>query len=61
MFIEQFVEFELTGPGPLVIHVILKPVIFMTKQRSLIFCVLLAKGYQRGGQEKSHQNGDYLK
>ena len=32
MFIEQIIEFELRGPGLLVVHVILKPVIFVTKQ-----------------------------
>ena len=34
MFIEQIIEFQSRVPGPLVIHVFLKLVIFMTKQKS---------------------------
>ena len=34
MFTEQIIEFELKTLGPLVVHVMLKLVIFMTKQRS---------------------------
>ena len=34
MLIEQIIEFELRVPGPLVVHVFLKLVIFMTKQKS---------------------------
>ena len=34
MFIKQIIEFELKGSGPQVVHVILKLVIFVTKQRS---------------------------
>ena len=34
MFIEQIIEFELRGPGPPIVHVILKLVIFVTKQSS---------------------------
>ena len=35
MFIEQIIEFELKGPGPLVVHAILKlGVFFFDKQRS---------------------------
>ena len=34
MLIEQIIEFELRVPRPLVVHVFLKLVIFMTKQKS---------------------------
>ena len=34
MLIEQIIEFESMVPGPLVVHVFLKLVIFMTKQKS---------------------------
>ena len=34
MLIEQIIEFESRVPGPLVIHIFLKLVIFMTKQKS---------------------------
>ena len=34
MLIVQIIEFELRVPGPLVIHIFLKLVIFMTKQKS---------------------------
>ena len=34
MFIEQIIKFELRGPGPQIVHVILKLVVFMTKQSS---------------------------
>ena len=34
MFIEQVIEFESTMPWPLIIHIFLKLVIFMTKQKS---------------------------
>ena len=34
MLIEQIIEFESRVPGPLVVHIILKLVIFMTKQKS---------------------------
>ena len=34
MFIEQIIEFESRVPGPLVVHIFLKLVIFMTKQKS---------------------------
>ena len=35
MLIEQIIEFEFRGMGPLVVHVLLQLVIFMTKQKSL--------------------------
>ena len=35
MLIEQIIEFELRGLGPLVVHVLLQLVIFVTKQKSL--------------------------
>ena len=35
MFIEQFIEFDLRGMGPLVVHLILLLVIFMIKQNLL--------------------------
>ena len=34
MLIEQITEFESRVPGPLVVHIFLKLVIFMTKQKS---------------------------
>ena len=34
MLIEQIIEFESIVPGPLVVHIFLKLVIFMTKQKS---------------------------
>ena len=34
MLIEQIIEFESRVPGPLVVHIFLKLVIFMTKQKS---------------------------
>ena len=34
MLIEQITDFELRVPGPLVVLIFLKPVIFMTKQKS---------------------------
>ena len=34
MLIEQIIEFESGVPGPLVVHIFLKLVIFMTKQKS---------------------------
>ena len=34
MLIEQIIEFESKVPGPLVVHIFLKLVIFMTKQKS---------------------------
>ena len=34
MLVEQINEFELGGPGPLVEHVLLNQVIFMTKLQS---------------------------
>ena len=34
MLIEQITEFESKVPGPLVVHIFLKLVIFMTKQKS---------------------------
>ena len=34
MLIEQIIEFELRGPGPPVVNVLLQLVIFMTKQKS---------------------------
>ena len=34
MLIEQITEFELSGPEPPVVHVLLYMVIFMTKQKS---------------------------
>ena len=34
MLIEQIIEFELQVPGPLVVHVLKKLIIFMTKQKS---------------------------
>ena len=33
MLIEQIIEFESRVPGPLVVHIFLKLVIFMTKQK----------------------------
>ena len=41
MFIEQIIEFELKGPGPLGRTCNPKTGCFMIKQRSLIVCVLL--------------------
>ena len=35
MLIEQIIEFELSGLGPLAIQVLLQLAIFMTKQKSL--------------------------
>ena len=35
MLIEQIIEYELRGPGPLAVHVLLQLVIFMTKKNSL--------------------------
>ena len=34
MFIAQFIEFESRVPGPLVVHIFLKLILFMTKQNS---------------------------
>ena len=34
MLIKQIIEFELSGSGPLAVHVMLQLVIFMTKQKS---------------------------
>ena len=34
MLIKQIIEFESKVPGPLVLHIFLKLVIFMTKQKS---------------------------
>ena len=34
MLIEQIIEFELRVPRPLIVHVFLKLVIFITKQKS---------------------------
>ena len=34
MLIEQIFEFESRVPGPLIVHIFLKLVIFMTKQKS---------------------------
>ena len=34
MPIEEIAEVELRGPGPLVVHIFQKLVIFMTKQKS---------------------------
>ena len=34
MLIEQIIEFESRVPGPLVVHIFLKLIIFMTKQKS---------------------------
>ena len=34
MLIEQIADFESRMPGPLVVHIFLKLVIFMTKQKS---------------------------
>ena len=34
MLIEQIIEFELKGLDPLLEHVLLNPIIFMTKQKS---------------------------
>ena len=34
MFIEQIIEFQLRGQGPLAVHVLLQLVNFMTKQKS---------------------------
>ena len=34
MLIEQIIEFESRVPGPLVVHIFLKLVMFMTKQKS---------------------------
>ena len=35
MLIEQIIEFESRVPGPLVVHIFLKLIIFVTKQKSL--------------------------
>ena len=35
MLIEQIIEFELRGPGPLVVHVLQQQVIFTIKQKFL--------------------------
>ena len=35
MLIEQLIEFELKGLSPLVVHVLLQVVVFMTKQKPL--------------------------
>ena len=35
MLIEEIIEFELRGPEPLVVHVLLQLFISMTKQKSL--------------------------
>ena len=35
MLIEQIIDFELQGPGPLAVHVLLQLVVFMTKQKFL--------------------------
>ena len=35
MLIEQTTEFQLKGPGPMAVHVLLWLVNFMTKQKSL--------------------------
>ena len=43
MFIEQIIRFELRSPGPLVVHLMLKLAIFMTKQRSSRKMNLLSK------------------
>ena len=32
MFVEQIIEFELRGPGPLVVHAILKLGVFLTNK-----------------------------
>ena len=34
MLIEQIIQFELKGLDPLLEHVLLKPIIFITKQKS---------------------------
>ena len=34
MLIEQIIEYESRVPGPLVVHIFLKLIIFMTKQKS---------------------------
>ena len=34
MLIEQIIEFQLSGPGPLAVHLLLLLVNFMTKQKS---------------------------
>ena len=41
MLIEQITEFKLRGPGPVVAHVLLQLVIFITKQKSLDYYLLL--------------------
>ena len=35
MLTEQITEFQLKRPGPLAVHVLLKRINFMTKQKSL--------------------------
>ena len=35
MLIEQIIKYELRGVAPLAVHVLLRLVIFMTKQKSL--------------------------
>ena len=35
MLFEQIIKFELRGPGPLIVHILLKLAIFMKKQKSL--------------------------
>ena len=42
IYIEQIIQFHLWGPGPIGRTCNPKLVIFMTKQKSLIVCVLLA-------------------
>ena len=34
MFIEQIIDFELRGPGPSGVYILLQLVIFITKQKS---------------------------
>ena len=44
MLIELIIELDLGSPGPLVVHVLLKLVIFIKKQKSLFSCKNIAGG-----------------
>ena len=62
MLIEQIVEFEVRGMGPLVVHVLLQLVIFMTKQKSLrnIFEWIILLFTSKILQEAMHITFPYL-
>ena len=59
MLIEKIIEFEMRVPGPLVAHIFLKLVIFMTKQNSPMQTSTLRFGCVSqtgpGGGAKSHR------